>query len=346
MTFVSVADRNFKAVLDFGGGAAMDLFGAIVEGAGVSPAALLITGTGREGTSTDKWVYQYQGYLVPDWAEGVNQTPAIVGTVIRTIPHGSGKAGVVVSFVAVKHQKGSRVSDHPAFPQTQRVGILVFDNFEPIDVWGFIQAFAIARFQGQGYGGPPPYPFEIVFISNDLAPVTPGAQPAPVKSMNGPRVAPDLFRDQALWEARENRFNVLMIPGGEGSFDLLARPDVKDLMDWVRAMDAHVPLMASVCTGAAILAKSGLLDRQRAATNHAVFGLVASFGPAVLWDNVARWVDADKYVTSAGVSAGTDMAFHLVSRLAGRAVAEAAALAAEYDWHRDPDQPIFYPQQG
>ena len=73
--------------------------------------------------------------------------------------------------------------------------------------------------------------------------------------------------------------------------------------------------------------------------------LTSSFGPAVLWDNVARWVNDNKYVTSAGVSAGTDMAFHLVQRMFGRAVAEAAAIAAEYDWRRDPNEPIFYPQQ-
>jgi transcriptional regulator GlxA family with amidase domain len=54
---------------------------------------------------------------------------------------------------------------------------------------------------------------------------------------------------------------------------------------------------------------------------------------------------AGKYVTSAGVSAGTAMGFYLVSRLAGRAVAENAVSAAEYDWHRDREAPIFYPQQ-
>ncbi len=95
---------NFKAVLDFGGDAQMDLFGTIVNGIGLSPETLVITGTGREGTSTAKWVYQYQGYLVPTWAEGVDQVPAIVGTVIRTIPHGSGPAGVVASFVAIKQK--------------------------------------------------------------------------------------------------------------------------------------------------------------------------------------------------------------------------------------------------
>jgi len=95
-------DRLFRAVLDFGGGAAMDLFGEIVPGDGVSPTVLIITGTGRTGTSTDKWVYQYQGYVVPTWSEAVAQVPTIVGTVIRTIPHGTGTAGVTASFVIVK----------------------------------------------------------------------------------------------------------------------------------------------------------------------------------------------------------------------------------------------------
>ena len=102
LQFSTADDRIFKAVLDFGGGSAMDLYGSVIQGGGVNPQVLLITGTGREGTSTAKWVYQYQGYVVPEWAEGVNQVPAIVGTAIRTIPHGSGQAGVVVSFIAVK----------------------------------------------------------------------------------------------------------------------------------------------------------------------------------------------------------------------------------------------------
>lgn len=227
------------------------------------------------------------------------------------------------------------------FPRTQRIGILVFNDFEPLDVWGFIQAFSISRFIGTSYGGPPPYPFEIVLISNELGGTGAGAQPAPVKSYNGPRVAPDLFRDEALAQ----NFDLLMIPGGDGVAQLLDSPELPELLDWVCAMDEQVPLITSVCTGAAILASTGLLDGRAAATNHQAFGWVASYGPNVLWDNVARWVDAGRYVTSAGVSAGTDMAFHLVSRLAGRAVAEAAAIGAEYDWHRDPDQPIFYPQQ-
>jgi hypothetical protein len=99
---VSIDESNFKAVLDFGGGAAMDLFGTVVHACGYHPQVIEITGTGREGTSTAQWVYQYKGYIVPTWPQGVKQVPAIVGTVVRTIPHGAGQAGVVASFVAVQ----------------------------------------------------------------------------------------------------------------------------------------------------------------------------------------------------------------------------------------------------
>jgi putative intracellular protease/amidase len=236
------------------------------------------------------------------------------------------------------------MSETDSFPRTLRIGILVFDGFEPIDVWGFVEAFSISRFLGASYDSPPPYPFELALISNQGKPDKKGAAPAPVKSINGPRVAPDLFRDEAL----KQKFDLLMIPGGAGTRVLLGDDhpgEKKALLEWVRAMDKRVGLMTSICTGAAVLAAAGLLDGKPAATNHAAFGWVAGFGLNVLWDNVSRWVDAGRYVTSAGVSSGTDMGFYLVKRLAGRAVAEVAAQSAEYDWHRDPEQPIFYPQQ-
>ena len=227
------------------------------------------------------------------------------------------------------------------FPPTLRVGILVFDGFEPINVWGFTEAFTIARFIGTAYDDDNPRPFEVLLVS-DQERSGPGAVPAPIKSYNGPRVAPDLFRDDAL----AAHLHILMIPGGQGTRTLLnpERPaEVRALLDWVRAVDARVPLLVSVCTGAAVLAAAGVLDGKPAATNHQAFAWVTSQGPRVLWDSVSRWVDAGRHVTSAGVSAGTDMGFYLVKRLCGRAVAEAAVLGAEYDWHRDPEAPIRYP---
>jgi transcriptional regulator GlxA family with amidase domain len=233
-------------------------------------------------------------------------------------------------------QQEKPMADPATFPRTQRIGILVFDGFEPIDVFGFVEAFSIARFLGTEYDSPPPYPFEIVLIAKTKA---------NVKSINGPSVAPDWDFAQALGEP----LDVLMVPGGGGTWPLLDAKkypkEVAALLDWMRAMDKKVSVMASVCTGAAVLARCGFLDGLSAATNHGAFDWVAAQGPRVLWDRVARWVDAGKYVTSAGVSAGTDMGFYLVSRLAGRAVAEDAVLSAEYDWHRDPLTPIYYPPQ-
>jgi transcriptional regulator GlxA family with amidase domain len=222
------------------------------------------------------------------------------------------------------------------FPRTLRIGVFVFDEFEPIDVFGFAEAFSIARFLGTSYANPPAYPFELILIGREIR---------KIKSVNGPSVMPDWGFDQAQQEP----LDMLMIPGGRGTWPLLDEKrhpgEVKSLLEWVHVMDGKVPIMASVCTGAAVLARGGLLDGLPAATNHSAFEWVAKHGPKVLWDSVSRWVDAGKYVTSAGVSAGTDMGFYLVSRLAGRAVAEQAAMAAEYDWHRDPQTPIFYPQQ-
>src|ERR1041385_8695689 len=128
------------------------------------------------------------------------------------------------------------MNDTTDFPKTIRIGILVYDGFEPIDVWGFTEAFAISRFIGTDYLSPPPYPFEILFISNEVRPAGKKiATPSPVKSENGPRVAPDMFRDDAL----KQPFDLLMIPGGNTGplLDETKPQAVKDLVAWVKAMD-------------------------------------------------------------------------------------------------------------
>jgi transcriptional regulator GlxA family with amidase domain len=214
------------------------------------------------------------------------------------------------------------------YPPIRRIGIFVFDDFEPIDVWGFVQAFTISRFIGADYPNAAACPFQVGLIAETLE---------KVRSYGGPSVVPDLTCAEAL----EDSPDVLMVPGGFGVFEMLnpdGNADALDArLDWLRAMNDRVELLTSVCTGAALLARAGLLDDVPAATNHASFDWVASQGPLALWDNRSRWVDAGRIVTSAGVSAGTDMGFYLVSRLAGRAVAEAAVAAAEYRWQRNPE---------
>lgn len=96
-----------NSTLSFGPGYLMNLRGQAVaqnEGTFSQPRfAIEMKAFGVEGQETAGWLYEHRGYLVPNWYNGVNQVTAIVGTVIRVVPHGAGSpAGVVASFVALK----------------------------------------------------------------------------------------------------------------------------------------------------------------------------------------------------------------------------------------------------
>jgi hypothetical protein len=101
MTVEKADFGTFKGALSFGDQAVLDLKGWTSYGA---PFTARFQGVGRPGTEVAGWVYDYLVYLVPDWPNGVDQQPAFVGTVVRTVPHsgGAAKAGYVASVVAVK----------------------------------------------------------------------------------------------------------------------------------------------------------------------------------------------------------------------------------------------------
>lgn len=84
---------------DFGQWGKMTVKGNVHFG---NPFQLRFQGKGVKGTGAEEWVYDYNGYFIPNWVEGVNQIPAIVGSVIRTEPHGQAQAGVVASFFILK----------------------------------------------------------------------------------------------------------------------------------------------------------------------------------------------------------------------------------------------------
>jgi hypothetical protein len=94
--------KMFKGSFDMGGGFVLDMEGTVRWQTYVSPTIFEISGKGRAGTPTEGWQYDYVGYLAWEWPNGIGQVPAIVGTVIRTKPHGASKAGYVASFVAIK----------------------------------------------------------------------------------------------------------------------------------------------------------------------------------------------------------------------------------------------------
>ena len=113
------------------------------------------------------------------------------------------------------------------------------------------------------------------------------------------------------------------------------------LLDYLRRASAQAEVTMSVCSGSAILARAGLLDGLRATSNKQFFQLAQAQSPAVQWVTTARWVDAGRFVTSSGVSAGIDMALAVIARMQGVAVAEGVAAVTEYQWHRDADVDPF-----
>jgi transcriptional regulator GlxA family with amidase domain len=134
--------------------------------------------------------------------------------------------------------------------------------------------------------------------------------------------------DQTLDQATEA--DLVLVPGGRGSDDLLGNEAV---LSWLREIDAVTRWTTSVCTGALLLGAAGLLEGKRATSNWLALEDLRKYGADPIG---GRWVEDGKTITAAGVTAGIDMALHLVGREAGPEVAQAVQLGIEYD----PDPPF------
>jgi transcriptional regulator GlxA family with amidase domain len=198
-----------------------------------------------------------------------------------------------------------------AFEQ-RRIGLLLFDGVEELDAVG---PWEVLAFWTQGH---PEDGWSISCLSAGAADVI-GA-----KGMV-------LGAHQSIEDVAD--LDVLIHPGGRGTRRLLRDPDH---LDWVRAQREVVPLMASVCTGSLVYAAAGLLTGRPATTHWGSLNLLSEIDPTVIIDVDARFVDDGDVITSAGVSAGIDMALHLVARLAGPERAREVRRGIQYD----PQPPI------
>jgi len=193
------------------------------------------------------------------------------------------------------------------------VGILVFENVEVLDLAGPFEVFSRARL----------VPGSESRRSEDSAPFrvfTVAATRAPLRTTGGLEVTP------AHGFADAPAIDLLVVPGGFGTRPLLADAPT---LDWIRRTASAARLVTSVCTGALLLAKAGILDGRRATTHWASLDLLATLGKGIRVERGERFVD-DGVVSSAGVSAGIDMAFAVVERLCGKAVADETAHYIEY----------------
>jgi transcriptional regulator GlxA family with amidase domain len=192
------------------------------------------------------------------------------------------------------------------------IGILLFDGVEELDAIGpwEVLSYWCARYPDDGWS--------VLTFSRDGG---------VVHCAKGLRVLSDhTYADVPALE-------VLLYPGGRGA---RAQVDDEEQVAWTRAQRAKVPLITSVCTGALVLAKAGLLTGRRATTHWASLDRLAQLDPTITVDRGSRYVDDGDVITAAGISAGIDMALHLVARFAGVDRARQVRRGIQYD----PEPPV------
>jgi putative intracellular protease/amidase len=134
------------------------------------------------------------------------------------------------------------------------------------------------------------------------------------------------------------KYDVLLIPGGQGTRALV---DDSEFIQKLKIIAQNSSWCLSVCTGSALLAKTGLLDNMEATSNKLSFEWVKSNGKNVKWRYKARWTVDKKYYTSSGISAGIDMSLGFVSDRFGEEKAKGVAKRMEYHWNDDKNSDFF-----
>ncbi len=184
------------------------------------------------------------------------------------------------------------------------VAFPVFPGAEELDLAGPFEVFALARDYGE----------------QEIELFTAAASPEPVRLRGGLRVQPDFAF------AGAPAADVIVVPGGPGTRDETSWPPV---VAWLQSR-RKTPLVASVCTGAFLLARAGLLDGLSATTHHARIDELREQHPSVQIVRGLRVVDQGRVVTAGGVTAGIDLGLHLVGRLFGLDLAGRVGQAMEY----------------
>lgn len=199
------------------------------------------------------------------------------------------------------------------------VGIYLYDQVEVLDFAGPFEVFTTASRVAQRQQADATQPFRVVTIARQSGPVT-------------ARAGLSVLPTHTL--ADHPPLDVLIVPGG----DERAERGQADLIAWLHTQAARIELLASVCTGAFLLAGTGLLDGRTVTTHWEDVTELADAFPKLSVVDTGRWIDDGHILTSAGMSAGIDMSLHLVARLAGNKLAMATARQMDYHWQDSPSE--------
>lgn len=192
---------------------------------------------------------------------------------------------------------------------TYTVGILLFDDVEVLDFAG---------------------PYEVLSVTEDentdklFNVVTISEKGQLIRARNGLKVEPDYHFDN------HPELDIVVVPGGYGAREVESKNPV--VVEWVKQQNDRVQKMTSVCTGSFILGEAGLLDGKSATTHWTALDRIEKAFPNVTVKRDVKFVDQGHLITSAGISAGIEMALHLVAVLYGKETAANTAKHMEYDW--------------
>lgn len=191
-----------------------------------------------------------------------------------------------------------------------KVNVLLFQDFETLDVFGPVEIL----------GHLPNSQLHYYSLKGDI-----------IESKDGVKVM-----TEPLESADFNQ--ILLLPGGPGARRLV---NDDDFIQQLKAIALACSFCLTVCTGSALLAKTGLMDGLRATSNKKAFEWVQSVNHKVDWVVHARWVVSGKYYISSGVSAGMDMTLGFIQDNIGQETATKIANTIEYVWNSDPDNDPF-----
>jgi transcriptional regulator GlxA family with amidase domain len=196
------------------------------------------------------------------------------------------------------------------------VGIVIFPEVEVLDFCGPYEVFAVVRLN-EARRREEPSPFRVLLVAE---------RAEAIKTSGGMRVLPDCTLADCP------RLDILLVPGGWGTRREI---DNEKLIDWIAERGRQVETLTSVCTGALLLGRAGSLDGRRATTHWRSLAWLRESFPAVTVEENLHVVEDGHILTSAGISAGIDLALKVVARYHGEAVARATARHMEYRFPED-----------
>jgi transcriptional regulator GlxA family with amidase domain len=196
----------------------------------------------------------------------------------------------------------------------KNVGIFIFDNVETLDFSGPYEVFSSVRLDQKSradiYNTPAPlHTFTVSEKKNEIV------------ASGGLKIISNYNFESCP------TLDILIIPGGIGTRKLLKK---KTVLNWVK-YNKNIPIVATVCTGALLLAKNGMLHKKKATTHWGAFDTLHKIDPTITILKNNRYV-FDKYYSSSGVSAGIDMSLHIVEKIYGKNIAKNTAKYMEYKY--------------